>query len=186
LINSYECPINKDCLKLILSYFEANKKSETVIRNFLHKNKDRFINDQMTILLLKKYNCADVLQNFEHRENIKLQSLSETNTKKILEQNYRELVKQIFSFNNKITVMLMQYPTLSVDILKEELKQSKYYDRLIFISNEENFNNSLKKYNLEHIFTDMFGKSFGHCTKLGNTIIAENVAKVILELYDNV
>ena len=34
------------------------------------------------------------------------------------------------------------------------------------------------------IFVDMFGGSFGHCTELGNTIIAENVAETILKLYN--
>jgi hypothetical protein len=76
----------------------------------------------------------------------------------------------------------MQYPMMPVDFLKNILKDSKYYEKLIFISNENNFNEALKTYKPEDLFTDMFAGSFGHCTDLGNTLIAENVAENIEKL----
>jgi hypothetical protein len=55
----------------------------------------------------------------------------------------------------------------------------------MFIGNDTNFKEALKNHKTEDIFKDMFGKTFGHCTELGNTLIAENVAEIILKLYDN-
>ena len=78
----------------------------------------------------------------------------------------------------------MQYPTLSVEKLKQDLKDSPYYDKIIFISNEENFKQALKTHKSEEIFRDMFAGTFGHCTEFGNTLIAENVAETILKLYN--
>ena len=96
---------------------------------------------------------------------------------------YKNIIS--YSYRNDIKYyIVMQYPTLFIKNLKQDLKDSPYYDKLIFISNEENFKQSLKIHKTEEIFRDMFGGSFGHCTKLGNTLIAENVAETILKLYN--
>jgi hypothetical protein len=76
----------------------------------------------------------------------------------------------------------MQYPVRSIEPLKILLKNEDYYNKIIFISNEENFKEALKKYKTEDIFQDMFKGTFGHCTDLGNTLIAENVAENIEKL----
>ncbi|MDD2524196.1 MAG: hypothetical protein PHT81_05060 [Endomicrobiaceae bacterium] len=93
---------------------------------------------------------------------------------------YTAIVKMIVEKN--MNFIAMQYPTLPINDLKNTLKNSKYYDQLIFISNEENFKEALKNHKKEEIFVDMFGGSFGHCTDFGNTLIAENVAKTIEEI----
>jgi len=78
--------------------------------------------------------------------------------------------------------MPMQYPTLPIEHLKQDLKKSKYYDNLVFISNEENFEQASKTHKKEKIFKDMFGGNFGHCTLYGNTLITENIIPKILKL----
>lgn len=76
--------------------------------------------------------------------------------------------------------MPMQYPTLSIKHLKQDLKNSKHYDKLVFISNEENFEQALKTHKKEELFEDMFGGNFGHCTHYGNILVTENIIPKIL------
>jgi len=78
--------------------------------------------------------------------------------------------------------MPMQYPTLPIEHLKQDLKKSKYHDNLVFISNEENFEQALKTHKKEELFEDMFGGNFGHCTHYGNLLITENIIPKILKL----
>jgi len=94
------------------------------------------------------------------------------------------IIKRTNKFNDNILFIAMQYPILSIEQLKNDLKNSPYYNKLIFISNEENFKQALKTHKTEEIFTDRFAGDFGHCTELGNTLIAENVAETILKLYN--
>ena len=65
-----------------------------------------------------------------------------------------------------------------------KLKESPYYDRLIFISNEENFKQVLRNHEIEYVFVDRFAGDFGHCTEEGKILIAKNVAETILKLYN--
>jgi len=47
--------------------------------------------------------------------------------------------------------------------------------------NEEIFKDEVAKYGRQNVFIDMFGGEFGHCTKKGNRLLAENIANVILK-----
>lgn len=92
--------------------------------------------------------------------------------------NYIELHK--ICKNKKIKLIAMQYPMRNIKPLKKMVD----FDDIVFISNEENFKQALKTHKIEEIFTDRFAGDFGHCTELGNTLIAENVAETILKLYN--
>lgn len=111
-----------------------------------------------------------------------LKKTKRVNTYSITQTIYSKITDAVFDSDAQF--ISMQYPTLPVFLLKEILHKSKYYNKIIFISNEQNFKEALQTHKPEDIFRDMFGKSFGHCTELGNTIIAENVAETILKLYD--
>ena len=76
----------------------------------------------------------------------------------------------------------MSYPTMPIQQIQNLFIDSPIKDKIRFVSNETNFNNALKKYKYTDLFTDAFADTFGHCTDLGNTIIAENVGNVILNL----
>ena len=69
----------------------------------------------------------------------------------------------------------MQYPVRSIIPLEEQLKKESYYDKLVCVSNEKLFKKALMKKNYDEIFDDQFAGDFGHCTDLGNTMIAENI-----------
>lgn len=135
---------------------------------------------------LKKYTFLD-MQKLRLNDKTKAQDygtvkIQDRTVKNIFFQNYHAIINKIYTNNPKTIVFVMQYPMMPVDFLKNILKDSKYYEKLIFISNENNFNEALKTYKPEDLFTDMFAGSFGHCTDLGNTLIAENVAENIEKL----
>ena len=49
-----------------------------------------------------------------------------------------------------------------------------------FVDNEKIFMDAVLKHGTKTYFRDMFGGNFGHCTPLGNRLLAENIAKSIL------
>ena len=77
-----------------------------------------------------------------------------------------------------IKLVIMQYPTLDVDELKDMFDGG---EDIIFISNEENFKKALSMGEYEDYFFDNIRPTFGHATPKGNRLIAENVANVLEE-----
>jgi hypothetical protein len=52
---------------------------------------------------------------------------------------------------------------------------------VLFVDNEAVFKNAICNAGYNTYFIDMFGGDFGHCTSLGNRLLAENIAGVILK-----
>ena len=90
-------------------------------------------------------------------------------------QLYKLILNKLIE--NNIKVLCMQYPVRSIESLKNNLKDEQYYDKIEFISNEHVFKQMLKEKKYDEIFKDQFAGDFGHCTDLGNTMIAENLVK---------
>jgi lysophospholipase L1-like esterase len=85
----------------------------------------------------------------------------------------------------KVLHIEMQYPTLSIDLLKNYFagsESSQTFADIVFVENKTNFEKALKKLRREDIFEDNFAGTFGHSTRLGNNLIAENVAATVLKL----
>lgn len=101
------------------------------------------------------------------------------NTKQI-KKSYIELAKLLKERN--IIYICMGYPTININVFKNIFNETNLKDGIIFVSNEQNFNNYLKNKDYFSIFRDQFAGTFGHCTHLGNTMISENVGNVILNL----
>lgn len=95
---------------------------------------------------------------------------------------YSKIVDEVF--NHNIQLIAVQYPVRSIKSLQNILKNTEYYDKIIFVSNELSFKQALKIKKYDEIFLDRFAGDFGHCTKLGNEMIAENVCKVIIDYLD--
>ena len=177
-------------LRDIVSYLKDYKKyDKEKIKSFIIKNKKRIHYFQVsTEKVLEEYDLLYLLDDIKNNKFVEVgyknimesNNLSDDSTKK----NYEYIISEVYKNNKNSLFMPMQYPTLSVEELKNDLKDSPYYDKLIFISNEENFKQALQQYKTEEIFTDIFRSTFGHCTELGNTLIAENVAETILKLYN--
>ena len=148
----------------IYNTINDNSNMDSQIRKTGYVALNHFIN--------KEYTVSDNL--FDLQTKILL-----NNKLKITTINYLKLYN--ICNNDNIQLIAMQYPVRSIKPLKEMLK---FCDGTIFISNEENFKQALKTHKIEEIFNDRFAGDFGHCTELGNTLIAENVAETILKLYN--
>ena len=72
----------------------------------------------------------------------------------------------------------MQYPLRSIEPLKKLFDST---EGIIFVENKKIFEDALRHDRYEDYFADNFGGEFGHGTPLGNRLIAENVANVILK-----
>lgn len=99
--------------------------------------------------------------------------------------HYRVFHEQLKA--KKITHIAMQYPTLPVNDLrslftdKDGMLNSHFKD-IIFISNEYNFKSQLKIKSYDKIFFDRFRGSWGHTTKFGHEMIADNLISTVEEV----
>jgi tetratricopeptide (TPR) repeat protein len=80
-----------------------------------------------------------------------------------------------------IRLVCVQYPVRSVEPLKEIFAGQT---GVVFVDNEKTFKNALRRTPRSQYFSDMFAGDFGHCTREGNKLLAENVAGVILKEID--
>jgi tetratricopeptide (TPR) repeat protein len=88
-------------------------------------------------------------------------------------QKLREIVIQ-----RRIKLVCVQYPVRSIQQFKKMLEP---YGDIIFVDNEKIFKEALKQGSYDEYFEDSFGGDFGHCTKKGNRLLADNIACVIKE-----
>ncbi len=87
--------------------------------------------------------------------------------------NYLRLHEIISS--NKIPMVIVQYPTLSLN----QLNQFLVGKDVIFVSNKENFQRAIQLNRYSDLFRDYEHGSFGHPTREGSFLIAEEVAKTV-------
>lgn len=90
-------------------------------------------------------------------------------------RNYQNLRDRVME--RGIKLVCMQYPMREVATLKNTLGTGR---GIIFVENRENFKQALGTMKLNDVFIDMFGGDFGHCTDVGNKLIASNLAGTIL------
>lgn len=74
----------------------------------------------------------------------------------------------------------MQYPTRSLATLQKLVGS---HNGVIFVDNSLNFQSALSRGRYDDYFCDLFAGDFGHCTPLGNKMIAENLAGTIMREY---
>lgn len=102
-------------------------------------------------------------------------SLQRSGLNPVTRDNYRE-IKRIAE-ENGIKLVCMQYPLRSIITLEQGLGTE---EGIIFVENVTNFVEIIHSNGYNSCFWDAFGGDFGHCTRLGNRLIAENAAKAIL------
>ncbi len=91
--------------------------------------------------------------------------------------NYNLLIKKIAQRGIKIIVM--QYPLRSIDPIKSSIEKK---DQVVFVENRSNFKKALTSGRFSDYFSDNFAYDFGHCTRLGNQLIAQNLVPVVLKI----
>jgi tetratricopeptide (TPR) repeat protein len=90
--------------------------------------------------------------------------------------NYRRF-KQILS-RRKVKWVCVQYPMRSIEPLKKMLEVE---EGICFVDNEKIFKSAVQREGYREYFIDIFAGDFGHCTKKGNMLLAENITNVILK-----
>ena len=90
--------------------------------------------------------------------------------------NYRKL--RAILEQKKIILVAVQYPCRKLKPLKDIFENKK---GIIFVDNEAVFKTALDKGSYDEYFEDYFGGDFGHCTRKGNQLLAENIANAILK-----
>ena len=96
--------------------------------------------------------------------------------KKATIDNYRKLRETVLQ--RGIKLMVVQYPCRNIRPLKNIFKDT---EGIIFVDNEGIFKRALQQGTYSEYFWDRFGGDFGHCTRMGNRLLAENIAKSIIE-----
>jgi len=104
-------------------------------------------------------------------ENIRLNYYNST-----VRENYRQL-RKIFK-SHGIQLVSIQYPLLDVKPLKQIFDSP---EEIIFIDNKINFKKAIESLGYGEYFKDNFAGDFGHCTKKGNRLLAENIARSIFK-----
>ncbi len=94
-------------------------------------------------------------------------------------KNYNEIADIVLS--RGIKFIAMQYPLRRVTHLKAILNNRT---DIIFVENKTNFEQALKHSDYSEYFSDKFAFDFGHCTRKGNRLIAENLSSVIINLME--
>ncbi len=90
-------------------------------------------------------------------------------------RNYQKLRDRVLASGAKL--ICVQYPMRDVKILEEILGTDK---GIVYVDNKSDFETALRENKVTDVFLDLFAGDFGHCTPLGNSIIADNVAEAIL------
>ncbi len=96
-------------------------------------------------------------------------------------KNYKKLHKTLASKNIKL--IAAQYPMRSIEPLELIFKNN---EDVLLVNNELLFKNAVKEAGYEQIFIDRAAGDFGHCSEKGNLLLAENIASVILENWEEI
>lgn len=152
--------LNLDCTQIFPKILEFEiAPSSLLIRRLLKCSKDKSL--LMTHL-------ATHMPEFEIR----------TDAKEITSiENYRKLADLVLSHH--ACLIIMQYPTLSIESLKQDLGPLATHELVDLISNEQNFNSKIATDGYSSLFWDRFGNTFGHATEVGNSLIAMNLLPIV-------
>lgn len=111
----------------------------------------------------------------DHLSEIRLSAIN-----KLTVRNYIKTVEIIQKNGSKF--VSMQYPVRNIEPLKDMLRSN---EDVIFIDNSKLFREAVVNEGYNEYFTDAFGGDFGHCTPKGNSLLADNIANIILkEVFD--
>ena len=97
----------------------------------------------------------------------------------VTQENYKKIIEILQKKN--IKMIFMQYPTVDAEELEEILIPISENKSFILIDNKKIFKELLKNNSYKVYFSDDYG---GHCTALGNKLIAQDLAKQILKIYN--
>lgn len=97
-----------------------------------------------------------------------------------MRENLKKIVEKIEK--KRIPLAIVQYATRDGSIIKKMLEP---FDHFEVIESKNEFSEAFKTHSYDDLFIDNFAGDFGHASKLGNSIIARNIAHYILKNYDH-
>ncbi len=100
-----------------------------------------------------------------------------TNIEHVTMNNYQTLYKTLD--DKGIRLVAMQYPLMEVSDIEAFFEGD---EDITYVENKKNFEDALITHSYDEVFIDRQYGVFGHCTDLGNRMIAENLADTILEV----
>ncbi|MDD2524585.1 MAG: hypothetical protein PHT81_07060, partial [Endomicrobiaceae bacterium] len=172
---------NEYLSKVVESYISFSTIDElTRYYNLLVDNKIQTIILDDLYKYLKKNKASVKYYTYANRYS-KIGQVPDFDTEEI-KKSYLLFAQKLIDKN--IVYICMGYPTISIETFRNFFKNTKLNDKIIFISNENNFKEKLETMPYYELFVDNFGGTFGHCTNFGNTLIAENVGKKIIEIVN--
>jgi hypothetical protein len=115
----------------------------------------------------------------------KSRGLTVTNNQDLPTAHHYRLLYTMLSKRN-ISLIAMQYPTVPIEKLKTYFTDATgqikpEYSQIIFVSNNENFQQALLNHKFEEVFRDRFKGTWGHTTELGYELIVDSVMPAVLE-----
>lgn len=161
-----------------LLYIDQGKyaKAEQLFKQSIEKNPQKEKLYGGLIMLYEQTGKEDYASEYTQ----KLEKLRTQYYNPLTGDNYRR-IKEILD-NKRVTLVCMQYPMRSIQPLKNIFTRG---EGVIFVDNQGVFKEALRRESLEEYFRDMFAGDFGHCTRKGNQLIAENLANTILKEHFN-
>ncbi|MCR4662418.1 MAG: hypothetical protein K5622_00840, partial [Endomicrobiaceae bacterium] len=168
--------------------FIPNVDIYNLIRKYLTDSEKQKLLDK--ILAVEKNNCHVIAMQYLKEKNYQKakEYFIKAEEERLLFPDinmytvYKLIVKKLI--DNNIKVICMQYPVRNILPLQQQLKNEPYYNELTFISNEKIFKDTLMNKDYDELFYDQFAGDFGHCTNLGNTMIAKNIVNTLEKILD--
>ena len=122
----------------------------------------------------------------QERADFYSQQASEINQKDInlgTKTNYLTLTQILLRHNVKI--VYMPYALRDLQALKAMLEPQVNLNNIILVDHKPVFEKALANGRYSDYFLDRFAGDFGHCTKEGNRLLAQNVADMIIKKVFN-
>ena len=79
-----------------------------------------------------------------------------------------------------IKLVCVQYPARKVETIERMFADP---EGIVLVDNEGIFKEALKNGRYQDYFVDRFAGDFGHCTRKGNALLANNIAQAIIKEY---
>lgn len=166
--------------KVISSYYDSSNK-DINFNDFMNNMcNNGTIRDEFKFGFLGIYNLLKNNNEFGEEYLNKADNIRLNYDYTEISKKYEKILNILFSKN--IKYIAMQYPVRDIGSLKKIINNTKYKDKVFYVSNKDNFRTALKSDKKYEIFEDLFAWDFGHCKEYGNRLIANNAALEITKI----
>lgn len=162
-------------LQLASSYEKQNKitAAEEMYKNDAWLKRDYYLHYAILALFYQKQGQVKLAEEyFKKRDQVELPIGYAPN----VVYNYLKLRELVVKRGSQL--VCVQYPMRNVELLKRVFGLKK---GVIFVDNEKIFKDAVEEHGYAAYFIDSFAGDFGHCTREGNRLLADNIAAVLMK-----